>query len=156
MNIADLILNLAKNYDRLVTLETTSDDLDSKIKALKGNGAAASEADVEKAYSELQNTKALCVETYDGVVAHMEEVMDSPFYKDFAGHTVPQGELPNFLTANLKNMIIGAVASVVVACGLWFLAALAPEFRRNRKDDEEEKDSGKGSGKASGKEAAEA
>ena len=148
----DLILNLAKNYDRLVTLETTSDDLDSKIKALKGNGTAASEADVEKAYSELQNTKALCVETYDGVVAHMEEVMDSPFYKDFAGHTVPQGELPNFLTANLKNMIIGAVAGVVVACGLWFLAALAPEFRRNRKDDEDEK----GSEKTSGKEAAEA
>ncbi len=152
----DLILNLAKNYDKLVTLETTSDDLDRKIQALKGSGAAASEADVEKAYSELQTTKALCVETYDGVVAHMQEVMDSPFYKDFAGHTVPQGELPNFLTANLKNMIIGAVAGVVVACGLWFLAALAPEFRRNRKDDEDEKGSGKASGEASGKEAAEA
>ena len=148
----DLILNLAKNYDKLVTLETTSDDLDRKIQALKGSGAAASEADVEKAYSDLETTKALCVETYDGVVAHMEEVMDSPFYKDFAGHTVPQGELPNFLTANLKNIIIGAVAGVVVACGLWFLAALAPEFRRNRKDDEDEK----GSEKTSGKEAAEA
>lgn len=140
-----LVLRLANNYDKRVKLEIAGDDLDAKITALKKlSGSAASQEDVEKASAELEKTKASFEQIYDSVYAHMEEVMDSAFYNSYAEHTVPQGKLQNYLVANLKKMIIGAVAGAVVACGLWFLAALAPEFRRNRKEDE------------TGKEAAEA
>ena len=61
--------------------------------------------------------------------------MDSAFYTTYAEHTVPQGRQQNFLAANLKKMIIGALAGAVVACGLWFLAAMAPELRKGRKED---------------------
>ena len=97
--------------------------------------------------AELQKSIAACREIYDGVLAHMKELTESTFYITYSEHTVPQGKLPNFLAANMKMMLIGAVAGIVIACGLWFLAALAPEFRRNRKDNPEEKN---------GKEAAEA
>ena len=55
----------------------------------------------------------------------------------------------NFLKASAKKMIIGGVAGVIIACGLWFLAALAPEFRRGREDDAPKAET-------DGKEAAEA
>ena len=55
----------------------------------------------------------------------------------------------NFLKASSKKMIIFGVVGAVIACGLWFLAALAPEFRQNREDDDPK-------AKANGKEAAEA
>ena len=42
----------------------------------------------------------------------------------------------NFLSANLKKMIIGGVVGAVIACGLWFLAGLAPEFSKGRKAEE--------------------
>ena len=54
-----------------------------------------------------------------------------------------------FLKASAKKMIIFGAVGAVVACGIWFLAALAPEFRRNREDDAPK-------AKAEGKEAAEA
>ena len=47
-------------------------------------------------------------------------------------------------------MIIGGAVGAVLALGLWFLAALAPEFRRNRKDEDAPKAG------AAGKEAARA
>ena len=49
--------------------------------------------------------------------------------------SAPQGKLDNFLKANVKKMLIGAVVGAVLACGLWFLAALAPEFRKNRPEE---------------------
>ena len=127
----------------------------------KGDTNISEEA-LEEATLELQKALEASRTVYEGVKAHMEEIFGSAFYTNYAEHTVPQGKLQNFLSANLKNMLIGAVAGLVIACGLWFLAALAPEFRRGRKDDEEEKGAGDGSGDKSageavtGKEAAQA
>ena len=70
----------------------------------------------------------------------MEELIASPFYTTYAEHTEPQDKLQNFISANLKKMIIGAVAGAVIGCGLWFLAALAPEFKKGRKDEDEGKE----------------
>ncbi len=133
----DLILRLAKNYDKTVTLEMKGDDLDSKIAALKKlSGTAASKEMLDEASEELKLAMATFEDIYSRVAAHMEEVLDSAFCTTYAEHTVPQGKLDNFLVANLKKMLIGAAVGAVLACGLWFLAALAPEFRRNRKEDE--------------------
>ncbi len=136
----ELILRLAKNYDKIVELEITADDLSNKIASLnKLSGSSASQENVDKATSELENAKITFDRLYNGILAHMEEVSKSAFYRNYASHTVPQGKLDNYLVANLKKMLIGAAVGFVIACGLWFLAALAPEFRRNQKDDKDGK-----------------
>ena len=78
------------------------------------------------------------LQMYNSIKEHMEELFETPLYTTYTEHSAPQGEVPNFLKSSWKKMIIGAAAGAVIACGLWFLAALAPEFRRNRKDEEKE------------------
>ena len=63
----------------------------------------------------------------------MAELIASPQYTTYVEHTVPQGKLDNFLAANLKKMIIFGAVGAALACGLWFLAGLIPEFRKGRK-----------------------
>ena len=66
----------------------------------------------------------------------MEELFESPLYTTFEEHSMPQGKEQSFLAASSQKMIIGAVVGLVIACGLWFLAGLAPEFSKNRKAQE--------------------
>jgi hypothetical protein len=145
------ILEQADNYKLLAAVEIRIADLESKITSLKTGDTQASQEDVDTAVAELKETLENCRNIYDGVNEHMKELMASAFYTDYAEHTVPQGKLDNFLVANLKKMLIGAAVGAVLACGLWFLAALAPEFRRNRKEDDDVPEAD-----ADGKEAARA
>ena len=85
----------------------------------------------------------------DNIRAHMTELFESPLFTTSTEHSAPQGKTQNFLQASAKKMIIFGVAAAVVACGIWFLAALAPEFRRGREEDALKAEK-------SGKEAAEA
>ena len=32
----------------------------------------------------------------------------------------------------MKKVLIGAFAGIVIACGLWFISAIAPEFRSKK------------------------
>lgn len=138
----ELILQQAGNYENAAKLETTIADLNDKIASLTSNNnmATAAETDLTAAEDSLQQTIASCRAVYEGVKSHMEELIASPFYTTYAEHTEPQDRLQNFISANLKKMIIGAVAGAVIACGIWFLAALAPEFKKGRKDDDEGKE----------------
>ena len=138
----DLILQQASNYENVAKLETTIANLNDKLSNLtSGNTKAASvDFDLNTAEDALQQAIATCKVVYSQVKAHMEELMDSPFYTTYAEHTVPQDKLQNFIVANLKKMIIGGLAGAVVGCGLWFFAALAPEFRKARKDEDEGKE----------------
>ena len=137
----ELILQQAANYEDAAKLETTIADLNDKIANLTAdsNKAAMTETDLAVAEESLQQTLASCQAVYEGIKAHMEELINSPFYTTYAEHTEPQDKVQNFITANLKKMIIGAIAGAVIACGIWFLAALAPEFRKGRKDEDEGK-----------------
>jgi hypothetical protein len=138
----ELILQQAENYASAAKLETTIADLNDKIANLTADSskAAAGEADLAAAEESLQQTITSCRAVYEGVKAHMEELIASPFYTTYAEHTEPQDKLQNFISANLKKMIIGAVAGAVIGCGLWFLAALAPEFKKGRKDEDDGKE----------------
>ncbi len=133
----ELILQQSKNYAQLAALETQIADLKDKIANLSADtsASAASEQAVSDAEAELEKTIEACRTVYEGVRTHMEELMSSAFYTDYAEHTVPQGKVQNFLSASLKKMIIGGVVGAILACGLWFLAALAPEFQRGRKEE---------------------
>ena len=33
----------------------------------------------------------------------------------------------------MKKMIIGVVLGIIIACGIWFLAALMPEFNKDKR-----------------------
>ena len=138
----ELILQQAENYASAAKLETTIADLNDKIANLTADSSKATTAEtgLETAEEDLKQTLASCRAVYEGIKAHMEELIASPFYTTYAEHTEPQDKLQNFISANLKKMIIGAVAGAVIACGIWFLAALAPEFRKGRKDEDEGKE----------------
>ncbi len=138
----ELILQQAENYASAAKLETTIADLNDKITNLTADSskATAVETGLETAEENLKHTLAFCKGVYEGIKAHMEELIASPFYTTYAEHTEPQDTLQNFISANLKKMIVGTAAGAVIACGLWFLAALAPEFKKGRKDENEGKE----------------
>lgn len=133
-----LVVQQANNYQNISSLETKIVDLEGKIANLTDENTSLSEQVLAEAESELKTTIQSCLLIYNGVRAHMEEIMASPFYSDYAAHTVPQGKVASFLSANMKKIIIGGVAGLVIGCGIWFLAGLAPEFRRNRKEEGKE------------------
>ena len=135
-----LILQQSENYDKAAELETTITDLQDKINSLNANTELAS---TEQASEELANAIEVCHNAYSQIKKQMEEIMGSAFYTTYADHSVAQGKTESFITASLKKVIIGAVAGIVIACGLWFLSALIPELRTKKPED------------AKGKEAAE-
>ena len=84
---------------------------------------------------------------YEGINNHMKEILISPVSTTYAERTAAQGKTPNFLVASAKKMAIGAAAGLVIACGLWFLNALTPEFLGRSYTEHKEK-AGKGAANA--------
>ncbi len=129
-----LILQQSENYEKAAELKATIADYTDRITKLD---AATETAVSEEIEEELKRSLVSAQNLYESIRAHMEELFTSPMYTTFEDHSAAQGKLPSFLTASAKKMIIGAVAGVVIACGIWFLAALLPEFsKKPRKEDE--------------------
>ena len=133
----DLILKQTKDYEKIAELKTTIADYTDRINRMseKEQTDVTEEVEAELTRS-VESAKAL----YEQISAHMEEVFESPLYKTYEEHSAAQGKLPNFLVASLKKMIIGGVVGAILACGLWFLAALLPEFSKGRKDEADGKE----------------
>ncbi len=142
----DLVLQQMKNYETAASLRTEIAETQNKLERLEIYTTRGELASIE---AELNSAIEAVRELQDSIRAHMTELFDSPIFTTYTEHSAPQGRLQNFLAANAKKMIIGGVAGAVIACGLWFLAALAPEFRRGREDEALKAEKG-------GKEAAEA
>ena len=135
-----LVLQQASNFERVADLENRIEDLQDKIAVLKGEGGIAYDESVAQ---ELKTVLDTCLLVQEGIRDHITELQQTTGYNAYAEHTVPQGKSDSFLSANMKKIIIGAVAGAVIGCGLWFLAGLAPEFRRNREDSEDRKEAQK-------------
>ena len=126
----ELILQQAENYDKAKELKITAADYAERIQRLEN----AKETEVtEIIEEELTRSVSTAQSLYDQIREHMEELFESPLYTTYEEHSMPQGKLPGFLAASGRNMLIGAVIGIVLACILWFLAGLAPEFSKNRK-----------------------
>lgn len=132
----NLILLQADYYRQARQLKQNVLDYEDRIRRMEN---AETMKVTEAVEAELARSLATAQSLYDNVREHMEEIFISPMYTSYEDHSVPQGKLENFLTANMKKMIIGAAVGVFLACGLWFLAGLAPEFSKNR----EAKETGK-------------
>ena len=132
--------NIAVNYAlflRRKGLEVTIADLSDTLSALRqGETSAQTDLTTEEAKEELRKTMNSAAAVYAGIRNHMEELYESPFYTTYAEHTAAQGKLENFLTANLKKMLIYGAVGALLALALWFLSALAPEFRSHRREEE--------------------
>lgn len=129
-----LVLQQAKYYERAAELEATIADLKDKITSLT---ATSESSDATAAVEELARATELCHTAYENIRDQMEEITTSVFYTTYAEHSVAQGKTESFISAASKKMLIGAIAGIVIACGLWFLSALAPEFRSKKEESEE-------------------
>lgn len=150
-----LVLQQAKNYEEAEVLETKIADLQDKMASLNATTAAteAEQSNLEEADSELKNAIETSHAVFTAISEHMEELMERPESMTYAEHSAALGKSENFLVASLKNILIGLAAGAVIACGLWFLSGLAPEFRHKK---EEEADGTGDRSEKPGKEAAEA
>ena len=132
----NLVLQQAKDYDRVAELKTTIADYTDRITRLD----STEQTEVtEKVEEELAKSVAAAQELYESILAHMEELFESPMFKTYQSHSAPQGKLPNFLAANVKSLILFGAAGAIIACGLWFLAALLQEFSKGRKAEADRK-----------------
>ena len=135
----ELILSQAKNYTKVADMEIRISNLIDKINVLRSSNenTLAEIAAQEEIDQELSKTLEGALRFYNQVKAHMEEVQASSQFTNYALHTAAQGKLPGLLQANLKNMIIGLAAGAVIGCGLWFGAAVLPEFTKSKKQQNE-------------------
>ena len=127
-----LVLQQTENYAKAAELKATILDYEDRTQRLEGQPGVAVSEDIE---AELARSVSSARELYQNIKAHMEELFTSQMYTTFEDHSAAQGKTENFLVASAKKMIIGGIAGVIVACGLWFLSALAPEFSKGRKEE---------------------
>ena len=125
----NLILQQTEYYEKAAELKASIADYEDRIKRLD----AKTRTDVTTAVEEeLARSMASAQGMYTNVREHMEELFESQMYTTFEDHSAPQGKEQSFITANLKKIIIFVVLFAALGCGLWFLAALAPEFSKGR------------------------
>nr|MBQ4456382.1 hypothetical protein [Clostridia bacterium] len=137
----NLILQQAENYKQLAVLEERIADLKDKIESIDEKNATTAEnlAEEEQVDKELGEVVASIYTIYQGINDHMKEIVESPVSMTYVDSSAAQGKTANFLVASAKNMAIGAAAGLVIACGLWFLSALAPEFLGGSSAEQKEK-----------------
>ena len=133
----ELVLKQQEAYQKAAELRTQIAETQNKLDRLDQAAKADEIADAETA---LENAVATVKDLYAGIRDHMSELFSSSLFTTWSEHSAPQGEAPNFLKLSMKKMLIGAGIGAAVALGCWFLAALAPEFRRGRKEEEKGKE----------------
>ena len=129
-----LVMQQVDNFKQAARIKIRLEELNQKIERLSSTSENAfDELEAkEEIINELNRALNDCRDIYAQIKAQMEEIQTSPLYTNFINSTVASGREDSFLSANLKKMVIGAVAGGVVSCGIWFLSALLPEFRQSK------------------------
>ena len=133
----NLIAQQTRDYDKVAELKTTIADYTDRINRMSDKEQTEVTTEVEE---ELARSIASAQILFDRIYVHMEELFASPLYKTYEDHSAAQGKMQSFLAVSAKKMIIGGVAGAVIACGLWFLTALLPEFSKGRKEEDDRKE----------------
>ena len=125
-----LILSQASNYLSATEIKIKIADLEEKIAIIASTNDESSGGltQQEEIMVELNKNLETSRYFYNKIKAHMEEVIASSFFTNFASHTSPQGKTDGFIKSNLLKAIIGAVAGGVIGCGLWFMSSVIPEL----------------------------
>ena len=133
----ELILQQTKDYEKIAELKITIADYTDRINRMSEKNQTDVTEEVE---TELARSIASAQMLHEQISAHMEELFNSPLYRTYEDHSTPQGKIPGFLSASMKKMIIGGVLGLIIACGIWFLAALLPELSGSRKNEADRKE----------------
>ena len=142
----ELVLQQQENYVQAATLRTELAETQNKLERLS---SSTRRSEIKDAEAEMNKAIEAVKNLYTGIREHMTELFASPIFTTYSEHSAPQGKLDNFLAASWKKMLIGGIVGAVIAFGCWFLAALAPELKHMKDDDDPKAD-------AEGKEAAKA
>ena len=126
-----LVLEQAQNYSQATELETTIANLKEKIRQMTEN---AGQADTQAYDEELERILASCTKCYDRVNSQLKEITTSAFYTTYLEHSSAEGKAVNFIVGAMKKLIIGIFAGLVIGFGIWFLAALLPEFKGKKRE----------------------
>ena len=121
-----LVMQQNEYYASAAKLSTHIADLKDRIAALLINDA---NPDIESYSNALDKVLENCKACYADIQSQMTEIINSPFYTTYSEHTTAELTSKGFLASASKKIIIGALAGLVIGFGLWFLAALAEEFR---------------------------
>lgn len=121
-----LILQQNEYYASAATLSTHIADLKDRIAALLINDA---NPDIESYSNALDKALENCKACYADIQSQMTEIINSPFYTTYSEHTTAELTSKGFIASASKKILIGALAGLMIGFGLWFLAALAEEFR---------------------------
>ena len=135
----ELIKKQAENQQLASEKETEIKELESRIAALESARNTVTEKETQEAEEELQRLLENCSSINTMVREHMEEVHDSAFYKTLAEHSAALSTKQSFIRANIKKVAIGLAAGLFIGFVIWGIAALVPEFSRNRKQENAEK-----------------
>ncbi len=127
----NLILQQTEYYEKAAELKISIADYTDRINRLDAKTRTDVTTSVE---NELTHTMEAARSLYSGIRTHMEDLFSSQMYTTYEDYSAAQGKEKSFLEANMKKMIIGGVAGAIVACGLWFLAALSRELSKSRKE----------------------
>ena len=128
----ELILQIATDQKAAAELKTVVADYENRISQLETAEVTAVTEEVEE---QLSRSVAQAQTLYEMIRAHMEEVLSSPMFTTYEEHSAAQGKEKSFITASMKKVIVGGILGAIIACGLWFLAALVPELVRDRKEE---------------------
>ncbi len=129
----NLILQQTENYEKAAELKASIADYEDRILRLDAKTKTDVTAEVEE---ELAHSIASAQSMYKSIREHMEELFESQMYTTFEDHSAAQGKEQSFIVANVKKIIIFVALFAILGFGLWFLAGLAPEFSKSRKETE--------------------
>jgi small nuclear ribonucleoprotein (snRNP)-like protein len=128
-NYNNLVLQQADNYSEAEKLSADIANLKDRIALLDTDAAA----DIQPYNEELERVIERCKDCYSRVKAQMQEIQRSPFFTTYLQHSTTSVSSKGFIAGAGKKMVLGGVAGLFIGLGLWFIAALAPEYRSGKK-----------------------
>ena len=131
----NLIMQQANNYQLAAEQEIIIADLTDKLESLNDTEVKRAEL-VDEISDELKATLQASKTIYSEIKDHMEELQESATYTSYAEYTAAQGKEKGYLASSIKKMVLGVVLGIIIAGGIWFLAALIPEFNKDKRTEQ--------------------
>ncbi len=126
-----LFLQQAENIKDAADIQIKIDDLSGKITKLTSTDESSLYAadTQEQIKNELNRAINNSLQIFTQIRAHMEELQESSQYNSFMTNTNAAGKEENYLTRNIKKMVIFGVIGGAASVCLWFLSAFLREFK---------------------------
>lgn len=127
-----LVMQQADNYREAADLGIAITNLEDRIARLdEPGGTADTAACTETLATALENCRRCYERIYDQAV----EIQGSPLFTTYLDHSSATGSSKGILAGASRKLIIGGLGGLLIGLGLWFLAAIAMEYRAGKKQE---------------------